>query len=426
MAPVRSSWGAQGWKVIDIGTAAVAVAERDALGTTARVAAWPPHRLPAVLATVDAELALLDEQASRFRDDSEVSLVQRCFPGSGETRGARGGIAHALRSCIVSDGLAEAISVALAAAEWTGGLVDPTVGGALCGLGYDRDFAALPQALDGEAAAPAPGFVPGWQSVQLDGRRLRLASGVRLDLGATAKGLGSDRAARAAASCVPSGGVLVSLGGDIAVAGEAPRNGWPVLVAEEPGPAGPEAARPGPGRRGSSGPEPAGPEPAVRRLAGAPEEGGGRQAGAAEPPGQLVRLASGALATSSVRCRQWRRGGRTLHHIVDPRTGLPAAGPWRTASVAAATCAEANAAATAAIIAGEQAAPWLAAQGLPARLVAHDGAVRLIGGWPSLAGGLVQAPAVHRMPAAPRTRDAGAGWPASGLTAGSAGPRARR
>src|SRR5205814_532777 len=115
-------------------------------------------------------------------------------------------------SCIVSEGLAEAIAVALAAAEWTGGLVDPTVGGAVCGLGYDRDFAALPQ-VTADVAAPEPGYVPGWQSVRLDGRRLRLAAGVRLDLGATAKGLGSDRAARAAAACVPGGGVLVSLGG---------------------------------------------------------------------------------------------------------------------------------------------------------------------------------------------------------------------
>jgi FAD:protein FMN transferase len=387
MTAAQGHRGAQGWKLIDVGTAAVTVAERDALGTTARVAAWPPYRLPGVLGAVDTELALLDEQASRFRDDSEISLAQRCFAAAARARSARAGETPLRGSCIVSEGLAEAITVALAAAEWTGGLVDPTVGGALAGLGYDRDFAALPQAPAGEAAPP-PGHVPGWQSVRLDGRRLRMTAGVRLDLGATAKGLGSDRAARAAVAHVPGGGVLVSLGGDIAVAGEAPNDGWPVLVADEPGPPAPLAA---------------GPEAAV--------------------PGQLIRLATGGLATSSVLCRQWRRGGSTMHHIVDPRTGLPAAGPWRTASVAAATCAEANAAATAAIVAGERAVPWLAAQGLPARLVGHDGSVRLVGGWPATAGGLIEVPATHRMPAGPSGRPADAVGPQA---AGPAWPRGAR
>ena len=101
---------------------------------------------------------------------------------------------------------------------------------------------------------------------------------------------------------------------------------------------------------------------------------------------QLVRLAGGAVATSSVTCRRWRRGGRVLHHIVDPRTGLPADGPWRTASVAAPTCADANAAATAAIVAGEQAEAWLATAGVLARLVSHHGDVHLVGAWPAGSG----------------------------------------
>jgi thiamine biosynthesis lipoprotein len=71
-----------------------------------------------------------------------------------------------------------------------------------------------------------------------------------------------------------------------------------------------------------------------------------------------------------------------MHHIVDPRTGYPASGPWRTASVAAPHCAAANAAATAAIVAGPGAPAWLFQTGLAARLVSHDGAVRLLGDWP--------------------------------------------
>jgi FAD:protein FMN transferase len=174
--------GARDWCPVDVGATTVGVAERDALGTTARVVVWPSNWTGRVLPTVDAELALLDEQASRFRDDSEISLAQRSFSAATRPGSARPGDAPLRESCIVSEGLAEAIAVALAASEWTGGLVDPTVGGALCGLGYDRDFAALPQGPAGEAAPPEPGHVPGWQSVQLDGRRLRLAAGVKLDL----------------------------------------------------------------------------------------------------------------------------------------------------------------------------------------------------------------------------------------------------
>jgi thiamine biosynthesis lipoprotein len=354
MDTMRRGLSAPGWAMIDIGTATVGVAERDALGTSARVAAWPPYNLARVLAITDTELARLDEQASRFRDDSEISVVHRT-PGE----------VH-----ILSEGLAEAIAVALAAARWTGGLVDPTVGGALESLGYDRDFAAIRH---GGAMPAALARVPGWRSVRLDGRCLRLAAGTRLDLGATAKGLGSDRAASAAVAAITGGGVLVSLGGDIAVAGEAPTGGWPVLVADEQVPV---SADPGSGRAGQV------PGPS---------------------PGQVVRLAAGALATSSVVCRQWRRGDRVLHHIVDPRTGLPAAGPWRTVSVAAANCAEANAASTAAIVAGDRAVAWLAGQGLPARLVACDGSVRFVAGWPEADGGLVEAPQGRRMPAGGRT-----------------------
>jgi FAD:protein FMN transferase len=321
--PVRA-----GWVRADAG--GVAIAERAALGTTARVAAWPPEHLNLALAVVDAELERLDREASRFRDDSEISLIHR-EPGP----------VHQL-----SRGLAEAIGTALAAARWTGGRVDPTVGSALIALGYDRDFAAMGDAPAG-GAPPEP--AAGWRSVTLDGTTLGLPAGVRLDLGATAKGLGSDRATTAAARACGRGGILVSLGGDIAVAGLPPTGGWPVAVAD--------CSDPG---RGA--------------------------------PGQVVRLTAGALATSSVTGRRWRRDGRAVHHIVDPRTGWPADGPWRTVSVAAASCAQANAASTAAIVAGRDAEAWLAATGLPSRLVAHHGTVRRLGGWPAAGGGSLPAP----------------------------------
>jgi thiamine biosynthesis lipoprotein len=99
-------------------------------------------------------------------------------------------------------------------------------------------------------------------------------------------------------------------------------------------------------------------------------------------PSTVVAIRSGGLATSSTAARRWRRGGDVLHHILDPRSGMPAAPVWRTVSVAAATCTDANTASTAAIIRGESAPAWLAGLGVAARLVTESGAVRTLGGWP--------------------------------------------
>ncbi|HVX43868.1 MAG TPA: FAD:protein FMN transferase [Mycobacteriales bacterium] len=317
------------WRPVETGDDTIAVAERDAWGTTARVAVWPPQRRGAAVAAVDGVLRSMDRQASRFREDSEICWLH-----------SRGGGVFML-----SDGLAEAIRVALAAAEWTGGLVDPSVGAALIDLGYDRDFASVAPDLPQPAIAGVP--APGWRSVVLEGSLLHLPAGVRLDLGATAKGLGSDRAAAAVRSAIgPDGGVLVSLGGDVAVAGTSPADGWPMQVSDTPDP------------------------------------------GAAAAT-QLIRLTDGGLATSSTTCRRWRRDGRILHHIVDPRTGDPAGGPWQTVSVAAATCADANAAATGAIVAGTGAEEWLASTGLAARMVTPEGRILRLGGWPEASGGQV-------------------------------------
>ncbi len=179
------------WQQVITGDDAVAVAERDALGTNARIAVWPPEDLAAACAATDDVLSALDRQASRFRPDSELSWLNA----------AGGGL------FLLGDGLAEALGVALAAARWTGGLVDPTVGDALIALGYDRDFAAIESVRGEPRAAPAP--APGWRLVLLDGRALQLPASVRLDLGATAKGLGSDRAVRAVlAAAGQVGGVL--------------------------------------------------------------------------------------------------------------------------------------------------------------------------------------------------------------------------
>jgi thiamine biosynthesis lipoprotein len=289
-----------------------------ALGTKASVVVADRGALAAARAAVEAELAAVDLACSRFRPDSDLS---RLNAGAG-------------RPMRVGARLLDAIAVALRAAALTDGIVDPTIGRALLLAGYDRDFATLAHARTRLIAT----WVEGWQAVSVDLARseVRLPRGVRLDLGATAKALAADRAAAAAAAAAPGVGVLVNLGGDIAVAGPAPSGGWAVRVADD------HQAPP-------------------------------------DAPGQTLAISVGGLATSSTTVRRW---GPDAHHIIDPRTGLPAVSPWRTASVAAATCVDANVASTAAIVLGDDAPGWLEARGLPARLVDHEGGTLALAGWP--------------------------------------------
>lgn len=285
-------------------------------GTVARVVVTDPAPLAEAAAIVAAELAAVDAACSRFRADSELSAACRA-----------GG-----RPVPVSPLLADLLGAALDAARRTGGDVDPTVGAALCGLGYDRDFAAV----IGREVAPAVRLFPApdWRSVRLRGQELTVPDGVLLDLGATAKAVAADRAALLVAARLGVG-VLVALGGDIATAGPAPDGGWRVLVQDRPG-----------------------------------------------DPHCTVRLPAGAaLATSSTAVRTWGRPGELLHHILDPRTGRPAPRVWRTVSVAASSCLRANTLSTAAMVRGHAAPDLLA--GAPARLVTTDLDVLRLGGWPS-------------------------------------------
>jgi thiamine biosynthesis lipoprotein len=307
-----------------------------ALGMLVQLVVTPARQLGPARELLEAELLALDLACSRFRADSELVAVGNV---------ARG--ASAPVTVNVSPLLAEAVAVSLRAAHLTDGDVDPTVGGALAELGYDRDFAELARGEAAGAGAGAPGVavrvIPGWRSlrVDVDRQRLTVPAGVQLDLGATVKGWAADRAAARIAEVLGCG-VLVSLGGDTAVAGAPPAGGWRIRVQDR------------------------------TTLPGAATDG----------PTQVVTIRDGGLATSSTAARRWRRGGDVLHHILDPRTGRPAAPVWRTVSVAAASCADANTAATAAVIRGRQALPWLTGLGLPARLVAQDGAVHTVNAWP--------------------------------------------
>ncbi len=292
-----------------------------ALGTEVRLVVTEGGRLDDARRLLEADLAEVDAACSRFRADAELCAL----PRDG-------------RPATVSPLLAEAIGVALRAARLTDGDVDPTIGGALEAAGYDRDFVTIAP----QRRAVIPREIPGWRSVRLDGRTLTMPPGTKLELGATAKAWAADRSAARIADQTGVG-VLVSLGGDIAVAGPAPAEGWKIRVQD---------------------------------IAGHPEDD-------PEGPYAIVSIRDGGLATSSVTARRWRRGGDILHHILDPRTGLPAAAVWRTVSVAAGTCADANAASTAAIIRGVAAPSWLAAHHLAARLVDTKGLVLTVAGWPA-------------------------------------------
>jgi thiamine biosynthesis lipoprotein len=142
--------------------------------------------------------------------------------------------------------------------------------------------------------------------------------------------------------------VLVSLGGDAAVAGVAPPGGFAIGLADTC---------------------------------------------TAPVADDAVAITSGGLATSGVGVRHWRLGDHEVHHIVDPATGLPAVRFWRTVTTVASSCVEANAASTAAVVLGERAVPWLESLALPARLVRIDGTVLRTPGWPGeLDGGRASEP----------------------------------
>lgn len=277
--------------------------------------------LAAAREAVAAVIASFEQAASRFNPRSELYHLNRS-PG---------------QPVPVSALLFETVSVALAAAELTGGAVDPTVGAALQRLGYRHTYPSL---RGGELPSPPQPTPAGrYREVKLDRRRatVTLPPGTALDLGATAKALAVDRAAEAAyrAAGAP---VLVGIGGDLRAFGEG-KEGWPVIAAED-----------------------------HRRPYAT--------------PWQRITLRSGGIATSSTTVRRWRAGGQDLHHLIDPRSGKPAASPWRTASVCAATCLQANLLSTAAILWGEAAPERLAAFGVPARLVGRDGTVQPVGPWP--------------------------------------------
>ncbi|HQV83597.1 MAG TPA: FAD:protein FMN transferase [Ornithinibacter sp.] len=297
-----------------------------ALGTYVDVRTTPDAVRAAADIAVDV-LAQVDAACSRFRQDSDLT---RANQASGTT-------------VPVSPVLAAAVRVALEAAEDTAGIVDPLLGEVLRAAGYDRSFELVPAQIPDPAALPrARGR---WQDVEVGESHLRVPPGSALDLGATGKAFAADLVALTIADAleVP---VLVSLGGDVRVA--SPGDG-PGLPDEHPG------------------------YTVILGHTVADLASGG--------PSARVSLTRGGLATSSTAARHWRRAGLTWHHLVDPRTGEPATGPWRTVTALGHTAAAANTASTAAIVLGDTALTWLCERGVAARLVDHEGRVTRTPAW---------------------------------------------
>lgn len=301
-----------------------------------RAVVWvtDPATLAPALDAVRNTVGAFDAACSTFREDSEITAVN----------------AAAGEPVEVSPLLLEAVEAALRGAQLTDGDLDPTVGQALIAYGFTP------------ALAGSDRFrfesVPGWRAVTVDhvASTIRVARGVRLDLGATAKGLAADRAAAAARAAIGSAGVLVSLSGDIATAGPAPAGGWRVRVTDD-------------------------------------------HRSQLTVPGQWIELRDGGLATSSTTVQVRGEGERAAHHVIDPATGRPAPVHFRTVSVAAGSCLDANIASTTTIVRGARAVEWLEQLRLPSRLVRADGVVQHVAGWPAGAEDLpvVQPPVTERV-----------------------------
>ncbi len=255
------------------------------------------------LEAAEAEFHRLEALLSRFRDDSELSQLNRDG------------------SLTAGPDLCRVVELALAARERTDGRFDPTVHDALVAAGYDRSF----EQLDPRCQAPCPAPKGAGGAASVDGARIELDAGVRLDLGGIGKGYAAERAAEILATAGPC---LVNAGGDIAVRG----GRWPIGV-----------------------------ETAAQPL--------------------TLELSRGGLATSGRDRRRWQRGGRELHHLIDPRTGAPAETDLLRVTAIAADAIEAEVAAKSLFLAGsERAAREADAAGVAAVLVTGDGRTIFAGG----------------------------------------------
>jgi FAD:protein FMN transferase len=235
----------------------------------------------------------------------------------------------------VSDLLYNVLATALTAAQATGGVYDPAMLDQLEKIGYDRTFDAI-AAVDFDPIIPGE---PGgrWRGIKVNPiyREVTLPAGIKLDFGGIAKGMAVD----AALERLGQSGIspaMVNAGGDLAVLGLPPgENAWAIAV---------------PGREHY----------------------------------WSLPLHHGAIATSGIAHRHWRQGNTLRHHLLDPRTGLPAQSDLWSVTVVADRCEQAEVAAKVAFILGSrQGADFLRKHHIAGLLIHEDGTWETAEPWPA-------------------------------------------
>jgi thiamine biosynthesis lipoprotein len=170
----------------------------------------------------------------------------------------------------------------------TSGRFDPTVLSAVISAGYSRSFEQLADVLVNTTGAEQT-QVPGCDDIEINPsiNLVQLPAGVGIDPGGIGKGLAADLVAVQAVEAGATA-ALVSLGGDLRVAGDPPDEGWEIAL-----------------------------DHFLLREA-------------------RMNLHGGALATSSTLRRRWSTDEGEAHHVIDPRTGQPSTGAAVACSVIAA------------------------------------------------------------------------------------------
>jgi FAD:protein FMN transferase len=235
---------------------------------------------------------------------------------------------------MVSELLYTVTAKALAAARATDGLYDPTLLDQLTQIGYDRSFDELPAVLPDAAYNGRPGG--GWHDIHMNpvSRCLTLPPGLRLDFGGIAKGMSVDAALERLRQ-VGITPALVNAGGDLAMEGLPPQDdAWPIAV-----------------------------------------EG--------KDMSWTIPLHRGAMATSGIARRHWVQGQKRRHHLLDPRSGLPAQGNLWSVTVVATHCEQAEVAAKVAFILGhEKGSNFLLKHQLAGLFVGNNGSWKAVEPWP--------------------------------------------
>jgi len=235
----------------------------------------------------------------------------------------------------VSDLLYDVLATALTAARATEGVFDPAMLDQLVQSGYDRTFDDLPAVRFDPIIPGEPGGR--WRGIKVDPirRHVTLPAGIKLDFGGIAKGMAVDAALERLRQS-GAGKAMVNAGGDLAVLGLPPAaDQWPVAVS-------------------------------------------GRDRFWSIP------LISGAVATSGIAHRHWWQGNTLRHHILDPRTGLPAQSDLWSVTVVADRCEQAEVAAKVAFILGSiSGANFLREHRIAGLLVRADGTWETVEPWPA-------------------------------------------